>query len=139
MSILDEFEKEFSEISIEQTMLHGFDSYADAISDVRHFLKDAYKKAVEDAHYESGHDPYNGTISTTNGVHLFPKDQHPRYGTKAFSEWEDKIIGHEIESPVEKRMKAGAVEIPRSYIKKHYSHLKGKRGKLFYLFGWAAE
>ena len=46
MSILDEFEKEFSEISIEQTMLHGFDSYADAISDVRHFLKDAYKKAV---------------------------------------------------------------------------------------------
>ena len=26
----------------------------------------AYQSAVEEAEYEDGHDPYNGTISTTN-------------------------------------------------------------------------
>lgn len=31
-------------------------------------LKDAYSDAVEDAESEYGHDPYNGTISTTNGA-----------------------------------------------------------------------
>ena len=27
-----------------------------------------YKKAVDQAEYESGHNPYNGTISTTKGI-----------------------------------------------------------------------
>jgi hypothetical protein len=31
-------------------------------------MNDAYKTAVEDAIYEHGNDPYNGTISTTSGV-----------------------------------------------------------------------
>jgi hypothetical protein len=31
-------------------------------------INDAYKRAVEDAIYEHGNDPYNGTISTTSGV-----------------------------------------------------------------------
>jgi hypothetical protein len=30
-------------------------------------MKEAYNGAVADAHYDFGHDPYNGTISTTNG------------------------------------------------------------------------
>jgi hypothetical protein len=30
--------------------------------------QDAYDKAVKQALYEYGHDPYNGTISTTNGI-----------------------------------------------------------------------
>lgn len=29
--------------------------------------KDAYTKAIEEAEYEHGNDPYNGTISTTDG------------------------------------------------------------------------
>lgn len=31
-------------------------------------MREAYNLAVEDAVYETGNDPYNGTISTTNGV-----------------------------------------------------------------------
>jgi hypothetical protein len=31
-------------------------------------MSDAYSSAVSDAEEEYGHDPYNGTISTTNGV-----------------------------------------------------------------------
>ena len=31
-------------------------------------LTNAYNDAVADAIYESGHDSYNGTISTTNGI-----------------------------------------------------------------------
>lgn len=30
-------------------------------------MRDAYQNAVDDAHYQYGHDPYNGTISTTHG------------------------------------------------------------------------
>ena len=33
---------------------------------------DAYRHLVEDALYESGRDPYNGTISTTSGVAVVP-------------------------------------------------------------------
>jgi len=109
--------------------------------DETHFgknVKEAYADAVDDARFEYGFDPYNGTISTTNGVYLFPKEVHPRYGTKKFNDWVDDILDEKIKSPVEKRGRAGAVEIPRSYIRKHYPHLKGKRGKMFYFFGWAA-
>lgn len=35
-------------------------------------LQDAYQLAVEEALYEQGHDPYNGTISTTQGAVLSP-------------------------------------------------------------------
>lgn len=31
-------------------------------------MQDAYRELVEQAFYDQGHDPYNGTISTTNGV-----------------------------------------------------------------------
>lgn len=31
-------------------------------------MTDAYRRAVEEARYESGNDSYNGTISTTHGV-----------------------------------------------------------------------
>jgi len=31
-------------------------------------MREAYNNAVEDATYEQGNDPYNGTISTTNGI-----------------------------------------------------------------------
>jgi hypothetical protein len=35
-------------------------------------MEEAYRQAVEQAHYDYGHDPYNGTISTTSGVVLDP-------------------------------------------------------------------
>jgi hypothetical protein len=35
-------------------------------------MQDAYNQAVQEALYESGHNPYNGTISTTSGVIVAP-------------------------------------------------------------------
>lgn len=103
-------------------------------------VHEAYRSAVDDALYEHGHDPYNGTISTTSGVHLFKKGDHPRYGTKAFSKWVEKMIdGEGRKYGVEKWECAGAVEIPRAHVLKKRPDLKGKRFHKFYFFGWAAE
>jgi hypothetical protein len=33
--------------------------------------REAYETAVREAQYEYGHDPYNGTISTTGGFKMF--------------------------------------------------------------------
>lgn len=35
-------------------------------------MEQAYHQAVDQAHYEHGHDPYSGTIATTRGVVLAP-------------------------------------------------------------------
>ena len=51
---------------------------------------EAYSDLVEDALYDSGHDIYNGTISTTSGFIM--SDDNPRYGTKAFDKWENKML-----------------------------------------------
>lgn len=103
-------------------------------------VHDAYRNAVEEALYERGHDSYNGTISTTSGVRLFKKGEHPRYGTKAFEKWVDKMTSEEgARYGVDKWGSAGAVEIPRARMLKKHPNLKGKRIKQFYLFGWAAE
>ena len=51
---------------------------------------ESYSQEVKEAEYEYGHDCYNGTISTTDGFCL--KSGNPRYGTKAFYKWEEKII-----------------------------------------------
>jgi hypothetical protein len=101
-------------------------------------VQEAYRNACDESQYESGHDSYNGTISTTRGFRLFSKEEHPRYGTKVFQKWENDIIEND-KFGIEKWGKAGAVEIPRSYMLKKYPHMKGKRGKMFYFFGWAAE
>lgn len=96
---------------------------------------EAYSVLVEDATYEYGHDPYNGTISTTHGFSL--RTDAPRYGTKAFWNWKDKTI---------EAMGKGqcfAVEIKGKRLKEmkeNRPYLKGKRGvRAFYFFGWASS
>jgi len=100
---------------------------------VKGSARDAYSEAVEDAEYEDGHDPYNGTISTTDGFRM--RSDNPRYGTKAFQKWEEKLIDNmdkrdcvcvEIKGAVAKRIKDR-----RGY--------KGRKGiGVFYFFGWAS-
>ena len=100
--------------------------------------REAYKQAVKGALYEYGHDCYNGTISTTDDYYFF--DEHPRWGTKKFDNWEEKILDdHNI--PVQKWKLAGCIEVKGKAAKeiKEVNGLKGKRGlKVFYFFGWAA-
>ena len=100
--------------------------------------REAYKKSVEGALYEYGHDGYNSTISTTDDYYFF--DEHPRWGTKKFDKWEEKILDNN-NSPVQKWGLAGCVEVTGKAAKeiKEVNGLKGKRGlKVFYFFGWAA-
>lgn len=40
-------------------------------------MQEAYREMVDRAFYERGHDPYNGTISTTSGVIQDPKTPAP--------------------------------------------------------------
>ena len=95
---------------------------------------EAYTDLVEEATHEYGYNSYNGTISTTSGFTM--RDDNPRYGTKAFDKWENKMLDVaqkwedciciEIKGAILKRMKES-----RGY--------KGKKGiKAFYFIGWAA-
>ena len=100
--------------------------------------KEAYRKAIEGALYEHGKNSYNGTISTTEGYYFF--DEHPRWGTKKFDDWENKILSKDY-GPVKKWGACGCVEIKGKAAKniKEVNGLKGKRGlKVWYFFGWAA-
>ena len=94
----------------------------------------AYNEEVEEAHYESGHDPYNGTISTTNGFNIVT--DHPRFGTKAFDKWEEKLT-----DKLDKRDCVCVEVIGAPFKKQKYNRgYKGMKGiKMFYFFGWAAE
>ena len=100
--------------------------------------REAYKAAVKGAEYEHGHDGYNGTISTTDRYYFF--NEHPRWGTKKFDKWEDKILSND-NGPVQKWEACGCVEIKGKAAKeiKEVNGLKGKRGlKVWYFFGLAA-
>ena len=116
-------------------------AYSFGIKKVAKTPKEAYKEAVERAEYEYGHDGYNGTISTTNNYYYFREDSHPRWGTKKFDNWEDKILARD-NSRIQKWGACGCVEITGKAAKeiKEVNGLKGKRGlKVFYFFGWAAS
>jgi hypothetical protein len=94
---------------------------------------DAFNEAREDAEYEYGHDPYNGTISTCDNFDI--RDDNPRYGTAAFNKWEDKVL-----SDLSKR-ECVCVEITGAVLKrlKERRGYKGKKGiRAFYFFGMAA-
>mgnify|MGYP006268289669 CR=1 FL=1 len=57
-------------------------------------LSDAYNRAVEDAVYEYGNDPYNGTIATTTVFSVVDKTRDYKASGKTLSEyidiWADK-------------------------------------------------
>jgi hypothetical protein len=94
---------------------------------------EAYSYECEEAEYDDGHDPYNGTISTTNGC--YKRREFPRYGTRKFDSW----VGKEIDS-MDKR-ECRFVELEGAALKKAKERrgYKGKKGiKAFYFYGWAA-
>lgn len=93
-------------------------------------LKDAYSNAVDDAISEYGHDPYNGTISTTDGV----TDMTSEYKSSG------KSLEDYIDSWVEKGRKrqcyAICLEPPTintNKIKSHVEHIVSKGTKKWIL------
>jgi hypothetical protein len=116
----------------------GATSFGDTIIGRYKHAGEAYDELVEEALYEKGHDSYNGTISTTQGV-IDKTNDAPRYGTKAFNVWEDKAFDNGI---CNKWGNAIAIEIKGATFKrmKERRGWKGKKGiKAFYMFGIAAE
>jgi hypothetical protein len=49
---------------------------------------EAYRYAVSIAHYEYGHDAYNGTISTTNGC-----IEIPLLDDELLDDWTERVLG----------------------------------------------
>ena len=48
---------------------------------------EAYRDAVEDALYSEGHNPYNGTISTTSGTVTIPLKEG-----ESIDEWAGRVL-----------------------------------------------
>jgi hypothetical protein len=97
--------------------------------------REAYDTACKEAVEYSGHrDGYNGTISTTRGFKLITTA--PKFGTKAFQEWEDKQL-----DTLQKYGHCIAIEITgKIFNEMKKRDFSGKKGiKAFYFFGWAAE
>jgi len=56
-------------------------------------VADAYRNAVESATYEHGHDPYNGTISTTHGYAVVPAVKGLTYDQQIDLIWKVEAYG----------------------------------------------
>jgi hypothetical protein len=97
-------------------------------------VKDAYHNAVDDARYEHGHDPYNGTISTTS-VCEDVTEEYPRYGTKAFRLAIDKVWD------TVPKWECRAVEVTGKALKEYRKRngLERKRIRVFFFFGIAGS
>ena len=94
----------------------------------------AYSEACEDMRDYNGHqEGYSGDIQTTHGFRM--RSDNPRYGTKAFQKWEDKILDN-----LDKR-ECVCVEVTGAVATriKHRRGWKGRKGlRVFYFFGMAA-
>lgn len=96
----------------------------------------AYRELREEMRDENGHQQgYSGDIQTCSGFKLYT--DAPRYGTKAFDKWEDKMVMNKLD----KWGDAACVEIKGTIFKrmKERRGLKGRKGyRAFYFFGWGA-
>lgn len=94
----------------------------------------AYKRLVDEALYEYGHDPYNGTISTTDGFVMI--DPNGRKIDNVIREITDNE-SHQVN----KWGPAGCIEIKGKALRdwKERAGLKGTRARGYVFFGWAAE
>jgi hypothetical protein len=83
---------------------------------------EAFKEAQQEAQYEYGHNPYNGTISTVMGFKMIPfeEDETPR-------DWHNRVI----EDPrIEKWEDCACAADPDEPIENGYT--------LWHFSGWAA-
>ena len=97
-------------------------------------MSTAFNQLVDNAEYESGHDPYNGTISTCDGFRDMSKWFNELLGKrrktqKFLKECKEKFEEKAIEE-CDKRECYG-IEFP--------SKQSTKKSKLYYFVGWAAE
>ena len=96
---------------------------------------EAYRDICEEMNDYNGHqEGYSGDIQTTHGFRM--RSDNPRYGTKAFDQWEDKRLDILVKRDCECVEITGAVA---TRIKNRRGY-KGRKGiRVFYFYGWAAE
>lgn len=114
----------------------GAHTFQTTIAGKKLLPNDAYDALVKQAQHEHGHDPYNGTISTTSGYVML----HPPKGCQL-----DVFIRRVLEdgdgSPVQKWGPAGCIEVTgakATAIKKAHG-LDGTRARAYIFIGWAAS
>ena len=109
----------------------GATNYSDLVV-IKGDESNAFRQAVEEANDYNGHqEGYSGDIQTADGFRM-PR-VHPRYGTKAFENWEEKITWGEMD-----KGDCICIEIKGAVLKriKERRGLKGKKGyRAFYFFG----
>lgn len=95
--------------------------------------EEAYIECCAEAHFQYGHDAYNGTISTSDGFRMIK--EHPRYNTQKFWKFvDDTMDGTKFSI-------WNCIEIKGTMLKrmKEQEGLKGKRNiKAFFFWGLAA-
>jgi len=92
--------------------------------------QEVFRTLVQQAEYEYGVDAYNGTISTVDGFKMTKLPARKNLGKHMDERWD----------VIDKRA-CECIELSKyaaSKWKAKYG-LKGKRGKVFVFFGWAAE
>ena len=99
-------------------------------------MAEVYNKLCADALHYSGHDPYNGTISTSSGYIDMSRKFNALLGDKRktgkhIRTCYDKIY-EEAEDKTQKWEDFWGVEIPNS-------KSKSKKRRKFMFMGWAAE
>lgn len=83
---------------------------------------EAYREAVDEAWYDYGHDPYNGTISTTDGFVLIPLKEG-----ETIDDWSFRVID---DDRVQKRGDCACTADPDEPVENGRS--------LWHFAGWAA-
>ena len=87
---------------------------------------EAYSDLCEQARWEHGHDPYNGTISTTIGFTVKPLGQK-RFTEAAIDRWYEQAIDN-----TDKHTPCWCLELPKTKAKG-----RGRGVKAFLFVGWA--
>ena len=99
--------------------------------------RDAYAQLVNEAIHDSGHDPYNGTISTTSGfVMVDCGKRRPKTMIREICDHKNSDYSH-----IEKWGPAGCIELKGSNLRdwKARNGLSGTRARAYVFFGWAAS
>jgi hypothetical protein len=112
----------------------GSHTFQQTIGGKKMTAREGYRELVEQAQYSSGHDPYNGTISTTHGFVMV--DQGRRQLRTA--------VNAELDNPnseVRKWGPAGCIELRGAQLTRwrRQHGLAGTRAKAYLFFGWAAS
>lgn len=98
-------------------------------------VREAFGKAIEEARWESGHGGYTGTIAEKDSYRIIPESEVKGKNRIRYAE---KLVDPRIR---DKWGPAGAIRITGEAEKRYRRRngLVGKKGQVWYFFGWASS